>query len=85
MLEKEIADVITFILIAGVGLELFLIIGLGIWRRLYLRRFTGLSIQTASQSLPESAHQGQSVNLRDTSAAPIHKMKSNNVRNQREK
>jgi len=80
MVEQDTADLITFILIAMVVVELIVIMALGIWRRLYLQRFTRASAPT---TVFES-RQEKSGSLRDTSAAPLHQ-KSDSLRNQRDK
>jgi len=76
MLEKETADLITLVLIAGIGIELVMIIGLEIWRRLYLQRFAPSTVRAASQSAASRSHQSPSGSLRDTTAAPLHQQKS---------
>jgi hypothetical protein len=83
MLEKETADLITFVLIAGIGIELLIIIGLEIWRRMYLQRFTPSSVR--SRSAVRASHQSPTGSLRDTSAAPLHQQKTDSTRKQRDK
>ena len=83
MLEKETADVITLVLVAIVGVELIAIVGLGVWRRLYLQRFTAGSSRTASR--PALRESRQSGSLRDTTAAPLHQHSTNSEQNPRDK
>lgn len=85
MLEKETADIITFILIGIVGLEFVVIISLGVWRRLYLQQFTPNSARASSRSSVSTSRQGATGNLRDTSAAPLHHQSSDTARNRRDK
>ena len=80
MVEQDTADLITFILIAVVVIELVAIMVLGIWRRLYLQRFTRASAPTPAFE----SRQEKSGSLRDTTAAPLHH-KSDSLRNQRDK